>query len=208
MVAAMKNRESPDLRHEWLELLVPELFQTEQSACEHPRVEADRLGDVPPAVALLAVADHATAAMRELVELMQRRDLPVSRSGQAAGHALSKLRDLALDVLISSEKSYRGTLIGMRHGVDLVELTGAVAREHGDGEFADWCDQWLERRRPLVEAAAHELAWFAANPERATDPARLDSPVSRGLHAFIRGCQHLAERLRRPPAERLQSAQH
>ena len=108
----------------------------------------------------------------------------------------------------NSEKSYRGTLIGMRHGIDLVELTGAVAREHGDIEFADWCDQWLERRRPLVEAAARELAWFAANPERATDPARLDSPVARGLHAFIRGCQHLAERLRRPEDPRLQSAPH
>ena len=206
MLSAMTNVESPDLRHEWLELLVPEMFQTEQSACDHPLVEAERLGDVPPARVLRAVAEHATVALAELTELMMRRDLPVSRGGQTVGAALSKIRDLAIDVLISSEKSYRGTLIGMRHGIDLVELTGAVAREHGDAEFADWCGQWLESRRPLVEAAARELAWFAANPERATDPARLDSPVARGLHAFIRGCQHLAERLRRPEDPRLQSA--
>lgn len=198
MVAAMMHA-PPTPRRAWLNLLVHELFQTEQSALEHPQIEADRLGDVPPARALREVAVHATRALAELPPLMRRSDLVVSRGGKLVGSMFSRVRDCFADLMLSREKSYRATLLGMRHGVDLVELVATLARSDGDLELADWCDLWLARRRPLVEAAAGELVWFAEHPERATEAARSDSPLANGLHALLRRCQQLVSGLRGAP---------
>jgi hypothetical protein len=184
------------IRRDWLALLSHELYQTEQSACDHPIVEAKRLGDVPPAAALRAVAEHAAAALPELKPLLSREDRPTPGLGRTIGAAFSFVRDHAADLLLSSEKSYRGTLIGMRHGVDLVELVLDVAEAQGEPELADWCRRWLDNRRPLVEAAARELAWFAANPEAATAAAKRENPLARGLHAVFAGCQRAIRRLR------------
>lgn len=193
----MKNTRASE-RRAWLDLLAHELFQTEQSAIDHPTVEADRLGDVPPARVLRAVTEHAKTALAELKPLMRRSDLVVSRGGQAVGAAFSKIRDHFADLLLSREKSYRATLLGMRHGVDLVEMVGPVALADGDLELAEWCERWLAQRRPLVEAAARELAWFAEHPERATEAARADNPLAAGLHALLRRWQHAVQRLREP----------
>ena len=84
MVAGMLDN-PPSRRRAWLNLLVHELFQTEQSAVEHPRIEADRLGDVPPALALREVSVHAARALAELPSLMRRRVGPVAISGSASG---------------------------------------------------------------------------------------------------------------------------
>ena len=184
--------------HAWLATLVRELFQTENSARLHPVIEAERLGEVPPAQVLRAVAAHASEALDELPPLLARHELPVSEAGKLVGAALSSLRDHFIDLLINMEKSYRGTLIGMRHGVDLVELVQYTAREQGDNRLADWCEVWIARRRPLVEAAARELAWFAANPVLAREPVKAN-PLAIGLRALIQGAEQLAERLR--PAE-------
>ena len=181
--------------HAWLSNLVRELFQTEQSAKSHPLVEAERLGDVPPAHALRAISAHAEAALAELPALVKNRNLPVSDGGKAVGAAFSALRDNLADLLLSTEKSYRGTLLGMRHGVDLMELIQAVAREDGDEALANWCAGWLEKRRPLVEAAARELAWFAAHPEVAAEAAK-DNPLALGLQSLVNGFEQIAERLR------------
>lgn len=192
--------------HAWLANLVRELFQTEQSAKNHPRIEAERLGDVPPAHVLLAIAAHAEAALAELPPLVTRHDLPHSTGGKIVGAAFSSLRDNFVDLLLSSEKSYRGTLLGMRHGVDLVELVQYVARQEGDSDLVAWCVAWLDKRRPLVEAAAGELAWFAANPDRAREPAK-DNPLALGLQALVNGFEQIADRVRQaipkqaPPRE-------
>jgi len=186
-------------RRDWLDLLVHELFQTEESAREHPQIEADRLGAVPPALAMREVSVHATRALAELPPMMRRHHLVVSRGGQAVGAAFSRIRDSFADLLLSREKSYRATLLGMRHGVDLVEMVATLARVEGEIELAEWCDRWIEERRPLVEAAARELAWFAEHPERATEAARPDHPLSVGLHALLRGCQRMIHRLRGAP---------
>ncbi|MBL9105423.1 MAG: hypothetical protein JNL82_31085 [Myxococcales bacterium] len=199
------ERDDTDTRRDWLTLLTQELCQTEQSAREHPIVEARRLGDVPPAWALRAVAEHATAAHAGLQRLTARPDRPDGVIGRTIGHAFSVLRDHFADVLLSSEKSYRATLLGMRHGVDLTELVRSLAATTGDDDLVAWCDAWLDRRRPLVEAAARELAWFAAHPAEATAPARHDSPIARGLHSLLSGCQHAIQRLRRTAALREQT---
>jgi hypothetical protein len=150
-----------------LETLFHELFQTETSAQWHPQREARRLGEVPPARALRAVSVHATAALQELPELARKYGLPVSGLGTTAGFLLSTMRQWVLDRLIEPERSYRGTLGGMRHGVDLVELISQVAQAQDRRELAQWCARWLSERRPLVEAVAAELMWFAQSPEAA-----------------------------------------
>ncbi|MGK3968043.1 hypothetical protein WMF38_28245 [Sorangium sp. So ce118] len=176
--------------------LARELFQTEHSARTHPLVEAERLGDVPPAQAMRAVSAHAEAVLAELPSLMAERGLPVSAGGSAVGEAFSVLRDHLADHLLSTEKSYRGTLLGMRHGIDLVELIQYVATAEGDTLLAAWCARWLSARRPLVEAAVGELAWFAARPARARRAAK-DGPVAHLLQGVVNGFERAAQQLRR-----------
>lgn len=154
--------------HELLVSLFRELFQTEQSAKLHPMREADRLGDVPPAAALRAIVEHATRALDELPGLAERNDLPVSAAGMTLGVFLSNCRQFAVDQLVEAERSYRGTLIGVRHGVDLVELIGKVAKAQENRELSEWCATWLEARKPLVEQMVQALQWFAENPDKAT----------------------------------------
>ncbi|WP_437599828.1 hypothetical protein WMF28_44100 [Sorangium sp. So ce590] len=189
------QEESPRGRA-FLATLVRELFQTERSAKAHPLVEAQRLGDVPPAHALRAISAHAEAVLSELPSLLGERGLPVSVGGSAVGQAFSVLRNHIADHLLSTEKSYRGTLLGMRHGVDLVELIQYVAAAEGDTLLAAWCARWLSTRRPLVEAAACELAWFAARPARATRAAK-DNVVAHLLQGLVYRAELAAQLLRR-----------
>lgn len=153
--------------------LFRELFQTEQSARLHPLREAERLGDAPPSEALRAVAEHATRALSELSGLAERNDLPVSLAGTAVGAFFLNCRefvaDQLIDQLVETERSYRGTLIGVRHGVDLVELISHVAAAQGKQELVDWCEGWLQERKPLVDELVQSLQWFAQSPEKATE---------------------------------------
>jgi hypothetical protein len=185
--------------HSWLANLSRELFQTEQSARRHPRVEVERLGDVPPARVLRGVAGHADEALAELPELMKQYDLPVSLGGISVGSAFSILRDRLADLMLSAERSYRATLLGMRHGVDLVVLLEQVARRDGATALADWCVVWLERRRELLDDAERALEWFAAHPERAQQAATR-GPLARGFHALVEGFERVADRRRRATA--------
>lgn len=154
--------------HDLLVSLFRELFQTEQSAQLHPAREAERLGDSPPAQALRAVAEHAKRVLAELPVLAEKNDLPLSGAGAALGLFLSNCREFAADQLIETERSYRGTLLGVRHGVDLVELIGHAAGAQGNRELADWCDSWLKERKPMVDKMVQALQWFAESPEKAT----------------------------------------
>ena len=142
-----------------------ELFQTEQSAIAHPSREADRYRDTPPAMALLAIADHAKSMLPDIEQLAQERDIKLTRTGKVVGEMFSVIRDAVVDRLVSSEKSYRGTLIGVRHGVDLVHLIAAVAEESNDRDLVRFTTGWMRDREPLVERAAAALSWFARHPE-------------------------------------------
>lgn len=152
-----------------LDRLMVELFQTEQSAREHPQVEAQRLGDVAPARALRAVTEHASRALSELEALARDEGFspPQPGVGRTIGQLFSLARRAVFDRMIDREKTYRGTLLGMRHGVDLVILVGAVARCEGRHRVAAFCDRWLETRVPLVDHVAAQLAWFAEHPRSA-----------------------------------------
>jgi hypothetical protein len=152
-----------------LHSLLTEMVQTEESAERHPRREASRFAaDDPPAAALLAVAEHAERALAELESL----DGPSSRGlGKAIGKTFSAVREIVGDRLISKEKSYRGTLVGLHHGIDCALLTRAVASRCGRSDVVSFCNGWLEERRPLVARCQREVAWFAAHPERARQRA-------------------------------------
>jgi len=147
------------------EKLCRELSQSEQSAIAQPRREARRLGDVPPAHALLAISDHASAVRPRLDALIETRaGVRGIELGKLVGEVFSILRYAVFDRLIDTERSYRGTLLGVAHGADIVRMLAAIAARDGDGRLAMFCAEWLEERLALVERAQGELAWFADQP--------------------------------------------
>src|SRR5689334_1449860 len=99
--------------------LCRELAQSEQSASTHPRREAKRLGDTAPAHALLAIATHADELRPRFAALMAKRQPKGMRVGRAFGRAFSAIRQAFADRLIDAERSYRGTLLGLHHGIDV-----------------------------------------------------------------------------------------
>jgi len=150
-----------------------ELFQTETSAARHCAREADRLENTPPAVALRGVVTHAQLVLAELPALAERNGMVVSKGGIATGELFSQLRDKLADLLIDSERSYRGTLLGCRHGLDVVRLLRQLAVAIGNEELDTFCASWLNTRTVLVEQLEEELAWFAKHPAEAVANARL-----------------------------------
>ena len=152
--------------------LLGEMFQTERSAIRHCAAEADRLGDVAAARALRAVVLHATRAERELEALAQARNKTESAVGKAVGSWFSVMRDGLADFALDAEQSYRATLLGMRHGYDLIDLFAAAADAEGDRELATWASEWLRTRQPLLDDCARELGWFARNPDVALRSAK------------------------------------
>jgi hypothetical protein len=161
------NDRQPTPRHALLRNLTPELFQTEVSASRHCRREARRNPGTPPAQALLAVAEHADEALRDLTALAAKHELPRGSFGVLLGGLFSETRERIADHLIDAERSYRGTLLGMRHGTDVVRMFGATAKHAGIDELATWAQAWLERRDDLVKQAERQLDWFAVHAQRA-----------------------------------------
>lgn len=149
-----------------------EFWQTETSASRHCRREARRWADSAPARALLAAAEHADRILAELPHLPLLRGARQSGLGRALGQAFSLGRDAVLDKLLTGERSYRGTLLGLRHGVDLVRLMNEVTQRAGIAELTPFLTRWLEERVPLVESVADNMRWFAERPERALESAR------------------------------------
>jgi hypothetical protein len=147
--------------------LTPELFQTETSAARHCRREARRVPGTPPAATLLAVAEHADVALRELEELARAHQLPRSSFGVALGNLFSETRQRVADRLIDAERSFRGTLLGMRHGIDVVHMVELTAREAGCDPLVRWAEAWRQRREPLIQEAERQLGWYATHVDRA-----------------------------------------
>jgi hypothetical protein len=102
-----------------------------------------------------------------------RNGMVVSAGGIATGELFSQLRDKLADLLIDSERSYRGTLLGCRHGLDVVRLLRQLAIVIGNEDLDNFCAGWLNTRIVLVEQLEEELAWFAKHPKEAVANARL-----------------------------------
>lgn len=161
--------------HELRATLCGELAQSELDAQLHPRREARRLGDIPPAHALLAIAEHARELQPRFDALMVKRQPKPPHLGRAFGKMFSALRHAIVDRLIADERSYRATLLGLRHGVDCTRLLREVALCEGDYHLVRFCDELLVERLALIERAEQTLAYFA---ERASVPAaqEVESP--------------------------------
>lgn len=116
---------------------------------------------------MLAVAEHADGSLRDLTALVAKHELPRSSFGVLMGALFSEARERVADHLIDAERSYRGTLLGMRHGTDVVRMFAATARHANNAELAEWAEAWLERRDALVKEAELHLDWFAFHAQRA-----------------------------------------
>lgn len=169
----MNHEEKVKRQRELLVSLFAELSQSERSALKHPRREADRLGNTPPAQALRAVSQHAERSGDDLRATARANDLSVSRIGVAVGSLFSFVRQSIGDRLVERERSYRGTLLGMRHGVDLVKMIQRVADAAGLVELGGFCARWLEERVPLVDSVEKAMGWFAEHPVQAAETPRL-----------------------------------
>jgi hypothetical protein len=154
-----------------LRSLVREFFQTETSAVKHCRREAARL-ESAPAQPLRAIADHAERALREFPALANGRKLPFSGGGIAVGALFSELRDKLADKTIRRERSYRGTMLGVRHGMDLVRVLRLACQAAGYSELTQFCDEWLRERTQYVAQLEQSLSWFVEHPSNAMQLAR------------------------------------
>jgi hypothetical protein len=94
--------------------------------------------------------------------------MPISPGGRIVGKVFSAVRHLFADRVIEAERSYRGTLLGIRHGIDVMRLLEQVAMVLNDAELANWCEDWLDTRNDLVARVEEGLAWFARHPVEAT----------------------------------------
>lgn len=159
-----------------LDRLWPEVFQAERSAERHPLIEAERLGEWPPGVPMRLVSAHATNALAQAHVLAEARGVDGKALGKSFGESFSLLRDNAADLLLDLETSYRGTLLGIRHGIDVLRLLRHAAE--GDTELQRWADDWLDERVRLCAAVQDQLAWFAAHPAIALAPVA-DSTLAR-----------------------------
>jgi hypothetical protein len=178
------ERPDPDMvsKHARLRAsLMEEIFQTERSAQLHCAREAQRLGDSAPARALRACAQHAGAVEVELVAIARKHKLPEGGLGSMVGRVLSRARDLVIDRLIDEERSYRGTLLGLRHGLDVVRMMQHVADASGQVEIAGFCTRWLAEREPLVEEVARAMTWFALHPKVAVVHPRTARSIAKAI---------------------------
>jgi hypothetical protein len=157
--------------HELLELehkLLRELAQSEYDAYLHTQRQAARLGACLPAEACLEISRHAELTRPRLHALMEAR-------GRAVGHALasfvgrifSNLRYYGLDNAIANERSYRATLLGLRHGVEAAHLLRFVSMRAGDDDVTVFCNELLSVRQPQLDRAVSALEWFADHPKLA-----------------------------------------
>lgn len=161
--------------------LLVEAFQAEESAASHCGREADRLGSAPPGLSMRAISEHARRALSDLPTLARTRGVGADAvAARRLGKLFSDVREISVDIMLSSEKAYRGTLLGVHHCMSVMLLLEDAAVAAEDQDLADFVTAWLSERTRLVADVQRDLSWFAANPERA---------LARALPPFVRRLQ-------------------
>ncbi|HYO96348.1 MAG TPA: hypothetical protein VER33_17640 [Polyangiaceae bacterium] len=163
-----------------------ELVQAERSASVQTRAEAERLHATPPGYAMAQIADDAAEALPKLEQLVESRNFGcVDRATMS--YLVSIFREGIVDRMLNKEMSYRTTLLGVRHGIDLVRMLWELGIASDDRELVAWCDTWLTRRFARVSEAEGAFSWFALNPALAMEPARgSPSSVRRWARAVLK----------------------
>jgi hypothetical protein len=170
------------MEQELLGALFDELARSERAAIRRLRRQARRVGDGEPfAETMQRAARHAD---RALAELERAGWSSKQRARRACQQALARLRDALLDLLVSHEKSYRNTLLGLRRGMDCAVLTQAVAQRASRPDLAGFCGRWLDERRRLAAECERQLAWFAFHPQFARATASFRRAGVRPLSSF------------------------
>lgn len=154
---------SSDPRTRLRDKLCRELAQAERDARLHPRREAKRLGEGQAAEALFAIADHADGIEPVLMKVLGQR--PGVKLAHAVASVFSGVRHLVIDRFIGRERSYRATLLGLKHGVDAARMLREVAALNQDVALLKFCDLFLVERLCLLEDAEQAFLWFAEQPE-------------------------------------------
>lgn len=152
--------------------LIAELFQAERSAEAHCQREAKRHAADLPAAALWTISRQARASLTRLTDLADGRGFGATKAATLAGSLFSTVRELVTDRILSAERSWRATLLGVRHGLDVAISLRLVAETLGDDEVVAYCDGLLRERQPLADEVANTLWWFAEHPQRALAAAR------------------------------------
>jgi hypothetical protein len=159
-------------RRRLLDKLLRELQRSETQAIEHPAREARRLGESPPVLALRDVAVHAMSLRPRLQLVIEGHALVRHRGGISA--TLQSIRQLVTDRIHDAERAYRGALLDLRHGLDVVRVLREVARLEGHFGLIRWCDDWLPARRTLIARVEAQLGWFAEQPAIPNLPEPID----------------------------------
>jgi hypothetical protein len=146
------------------EKLCRELAQSEHDAVIHTTREAARLGTNAPAAQLRAIAAHAEHLRPRLDALMIPAQPIGIRIGRLVAEVFSGLRHFLFDRTLSAERSYRATLLGLRHGIDTAWLLRDVARRSEQIRLFRFCDDLISEREVLVREAERALVWFADHP--------------------------------------------
>lgn len=159
---------SPDAREqESLERLhdklARELLQSERDAHLQTRREAKRQGPGVPTDLLLEIADHAEQTEARLRALIVP-PFSVAMSLFVA-KTFSNLRYYAFDRMIAHERSYRATLLGLRHGLDAAYLLRAAAMRAFRPQTTNLCTELIRVREPLLQKAVDAVSWFAEHPQ-------------------------------------------
>jgi hypothetical protein len=154
------------------EKLARELAQSEHDAITHCAREARRYGSRPPGQALRAVSEHARKLQPKLAVIWKQQQAIGVRAGRAVGEAFSSIRHFAVDWVLDAERSYRATLLGLRHGLDTARLLREVLVEQRDLPALAVCNALIDGRARLLARLEERLRWFAVHPEIALRSSR------------------------------------
>ncbi len=160
-------------RRRLLDKLLRELQRSETQAIEHAPREARRIGEAAPVQALRDVALHAHQLRSRFYGAIEGHG--VFPGEGRLGATFSTLRQLVADRVYDAERAYRGALLDLRHGVDVVRVLREVSRLEELFALIRWCDDWLAVRRTLIARVEAQLAWFAEQPR--PDPSDPQGPI-------------------------------
>ena len=184
----MEAGNSTSDRRRLLEKLLRECLRSEIDALEAGPREAKRIGESPPVEALREIARHAEAMQPRLRHALEAHELEIHRGGISS--TLTSLRHFVADRFQDPERAYRGALLELRHGVEVVRVLRELSRLEELFGVIRWCDDWLSVRRTLVSRVEAQLCWFvedhvkaaidsSAAPNDPDDHDPLRSPASR-----------------------------